>query len=131
MMPGMGRMNHRQMKKILKRQGIDIEEIEGVTEVVIRLPGRVLVFDSPSVTMMRVQGTETYQIVGSPVESADAAAGGGAKPAAGAPADGPSFTEVDVQLVMDNAKVSRAEAVAALARSRGNPAEAIIGLTTG
>ncbi|MCI0496795.1 MAG: nascent polypeptide-associated complex protein [Thermoplasmata archaeon] len=132
MMPGMGRMNPKQMKKILKRQGIDIDELEGVTEVVIRMPGRTLVFDAPAVTIMRVQGQETYQVVGTPREAPGQQAGKAvATPAAPAEPKAPAFPEVDIQLVADNAKVSREEAIAALARCRGNPAEAIIMLTNG
>jgi len=123
MMPGMGRMNPRQMKKMLKRQGIDIDELENVVEVVIRMPDRTLVFDAPAVTIMKVQGQATYQVVGEPRESA-----GGGAPTEAAP-EAPEFPEVDIQLVVENTDADREKAIETLRDCNGNPAEAIIKLT--
>ncbi len=123
MMPGMGRMNPRQMKKMLKRQGIDIDELDDVIEVIIRMPDRTLVFDAPAVTIMKVQGQATYQIVGDPRESA-----GGGTPSEAAP-EPPEFPEDDIRLVVDNTDADREKAIETLRECNGNPADAIIKLT--
>src|SRR3989304_4565892 len=66
MIPG-GRMNPRQMKHMMKRMGIESEEIEGVEEVLIRTATKEYVFTRAQVTMMTVQGQKTAQIVGEPL----------------------------------------------------------------
>ena len=43
------------------------EAIDGVEEVIIRTRETEHVFKAPEVTIMTVQGTRTYQVVGSPV----------------------------------------------------------------
>jgi nascent polypeptide-associated complex subunit alpha len=67
MMPGMGRMNPRMMKKLqkqLKQSTVDID----ATEVIIRTAEKELYFDAPSVTAMDMMGQKSYQIVGEPQE---------------------------------------------------------------
>jgi nascent polypeptide-associated complex subunit alpha len=85
------------------------------------------------VTILTVQGVRTYQVVGTPVirprgasPSTAAAPGSPAPPAA--PAGPP---EEDIQLVMDQAGVEREDAIEALERTRGEPAEAILRLLSG
>jgi len=120
MIPG-GRMNPKQMKQMMKRLGIEQEEIAGVEEVVIRTATKEYVFTQAQVTMMTVQGQKTVQIVGEPlVRNRE-----GAKPAA--PADVQIPAE-DVALVAEKAGVSEAEARKALEECAGEPAEAIIRL---
>src|SRR3972149_211462 len=66
MVPG-GRMNPKQMKQMMKRLGIEQEEIAGVEEVVIRTATKEYVFSRAQVTMMTVQGQKTVQVVGEPL----------------------------------------------------------------
>jgi nascent polypeptide-associated complex subunit alpha len=133
MIPG-GPRNERQMQMMMRRLGMKTEEVRDVEEVVIRTKSTEQVFRSPEVTILTVQGTKTYQIVG-PAETrprgahAASSAAGPAAPAAppAAPAGPP---EEDVQLVMDQAHVSRDEALEALFQTNGAPAEAIMKLLT-
>lgn len=120
MIPG-GRMNPKQMKQMMKRLGIEQEEIADVEEVVIRTATKEYIFTKAQVTMMTVQGQKTVQIVGEPLIRERK---GGSKAA-------PAKLEIpdeDVALVAEKAGVSEAVARKALEDSGGEPAEAIIRL---
>ena len=136
MIPG-GPRNQRQMEMMMRRLGMKTEEVPGVEEVIVRTRSNEHVFRAPEVTILTVQGVRTYQVVGTPeirARSVGAApAGGAGAPAPVAPAAptapaGPP--EEDIRLVMDQANVSREEAVEALFQSGGAPAEAILKLLT-
>ncbi len=122
MIPG-GRMNPKQMKQMMKRLGIEQEEIAGVEEVVIRTATKEYIFTKAQVTMMTVQGQKTVQIVGEPLirERRDVQE----RPAAPVKIVIP---DEDVALVAEKAGVSEAEARKALEECGGEPAEAIIRL---
>ena len=123
MMPGIpgGRMNPRQMKQMMRRLGIESEEIADVEEVVIRTATKEYIFTQAQVTMMNVQGQRTVQVVGEPLIRDRP----GAKPSAPAKVEIP---DEDVALVAEKAGVSEAEARKALEDANGEPAEAIIRL---
>jgi nascent polypeptide-associated complex subunit alpha len=125
MIPG-GRMNPRQMQMMMKRLGMTTEPIDGVDEVLIRTATEERWFKHPEVTVLTVQGVRTFQVVGdSTVRARTAAATSAGGPDSAAPVpQGPP--EEDVQLVMEQAGVDHAEAVAALRESAGEPAEAIM-----
>ncbi len=127
MIPG-GPRNPRQMEAMMRRLGMTSEEVPAVEEVVVRTRTEEIVFRAPSVTVLTVQGVRTYQVVGQPqARPRSAAPATAGTPAAAAPSGPP---EEDVQLVMDQAHVSREEAVAALASANGAPAEAILRILT-
>ena len=127
MMPGMGRMNPRMMKKLQKQLKQSTEEIDA-TEVIIRTSEKELYFDAPSVTAMDMMGQKSYQIIGEPQErplgSSDTAAGGGGAGSGGAA----EIPAEDVVLVATQAGVSENMALEALRECNGEPAEAIIQL---
>lgn len=117
-------VNPRQVKQAMKRMGIETEELQGVTEVIIRTKDKEYQIRDAEVTIMKVQGQKTFQVVGEekvvplgqkPVEKA-------AAPAAA------SVPEEDVQLVMSQTGASRERAIEALKACDGQPAEAIIRL---
>ncbi len=119
MIPGMGRgMNPRQMKQMMKRMGITTEELEA-TEVIIRLEDKELVIKDPAVTAMNVKGDKTFQIVGECEERELSQSTGTA---------GPSVPEEDIELVSQQAGVSKEKAKKALEESDGDLAEAIVSL---
>ncbi len=123
MMPG-GPRSERDMQAMMRRLGMTTETIDGVEEVVVRTKSNEHVFRAPEVTVLTVKGVRTYQVVGHPEIRPR-----GTMPsmgAAAAPAVGPP--EEDVQLVMEQAGVSREEAAEALFRAQGQPAEAILAL---
>ena len=53
---GRGGMSPKKMKGMLKNMGIDIEELENVTEVVIRMPDKEIVIENASVYPAHWQG---------------------------------------------------------------------------
>ncbi len=116
MMPG-GRMNPKQMKAMMKRMGINQEDVDDVEEVVIKTKNKEIVFKDAVVTSVTVQGQKTYQIVGTPQErerkreEAD---------------DEEGIPQADIKLVMDQAGCTAAEAKKALEETDGAPAEAIL-----
>jgi len=123
-----GPRSPRQMELMMRRLGMTSEPVPGVEEVVIRTRTTEHVFKAPEVTILTVQGIRTYQVVGTPESrprSAAASATAGAAPPA---PTGPP--EEDIRLVMDQANVSREEAVEALEATHGAPAEAILRILT-
>ena len=122
MMPGMRGVNPRQMKQAMKRMGISQEEWDDVDEVIISRAGKSYVFKKPAVTAVKMQGQNTFQIVGDykVVEGQVAPAAAGPKK--------PDIPEEDVELVASQANVSHEEARKALEECDGEPAEAIIKL---
>jgi len=128
MIPG-GPRNARQMQMMMRRLGMTTEEVPDVEEVIVRTKTKDHVFKEPEVTILTVQGVRTYQVVGNPDIRPRSAAAVSLGAAVGAPVpptapSGPP--EEDVTLVMEQANVSREEAIEALFQSKGAPAEAIL-----
>jgi nascent polypeptide-associated complex subunit alpha len=117
------------MELMMRRLGMTSEPLPGVEEVVIRTRALEHVFQAPEVTILTVQGVRTYQVVGTPeTRPRSAAAAAPSGEAAAAEPRGPP--EEDVHLVMEQANVSREEAVEALDATHGAPAEAILRILT-
>ena len=126
MMPGMGRVNPKQMKQAMKRLGISNEDIQGVEEVIIRTKDKEYVITDASVSVMTMQGQKTYQIAGeTEIRVRGSATPGQTK---GAPSSQLNIPEEDVQLVMGQTGCSREMAIESLKATDGQPAEAIIRL---
>ena len=102
MMPGMGRMNPRMMKKLQKQLQNSTEEIDA-TEVIIRTKEKELYFSNPSVSAMNLMGQQTYQIVGEPQERG-----------LDGEDENTSIPNEDIELVASQAGVSQEKAKAAL-----------------
>ncbi|HET6406201.1 MAG TPA: nascent polypeptide-associated complex protein [Candidatus Thermoplasmatota archaeon] len=119
---GRGGMNPRQLQAMMKQMGITMEDIDDVEEVIIRTPREDIVIVEAEVSKMvaKGQGT-TWQIAGKETRRPREAP----KPAAPA---GPTYTDEDVALVAEQAKVSKEEARAALEAANGETAEAILKL---
>lgn len=104
-------INAKQMKKMMKQMGIEMEEIEA-KEVVIKTSTEELIFRNPSVTKISAKGVETFQVVGS-YEVIKIA---------------PQISDEDVKLVMEQANVDEDTARKALIEANGDIAEAIMKL---
>jgi len=113
MFPGIKGLNPRKMASMMKQMGIDVSEIENVEEVLIRTPEKDIVFKDAQVTVMDARGMKTYQVMGTPQEIAREL----------------KIPEEDVKLVMEQAKVSEADAKNALRETRGDIAAAILKLS--
>ncbi|WP_457591483.1 nascent polypeptide-associated complex protein [Geoglobus sp.] len=104
-------MNPKQMKKMMKQMGIEMDEIEA-EEVIIVTKGEEWIFKSPSVVRITAKGVETFQISGS-YEVRERVV----------------ISEDDVKLVMEQAGVSEELARKALEEAKGDIAEALLKLT--
>ncbi|MBN1539709.1 MAG: nascent polypeptide-associated complex protein [Candidatus Thermoplasmatota archaeon] len=114
MYPG-GRMNPRQMERMMRKMGLNMEEMEGVKEVVIYTETKEVHISDPQVTIMNVQGEKNFQIQGKVTEKVLKE----------------EIPEGDILLVMDQTGASREDAIKALEKADGEPAEAIILLMGG
>ena len=114
MMPGMNKKQMKQMERQMKKMGMKMEELEGVTEVIIRFEDKELIIDEPSVSLMNVMGQETYQVDGKAreVELEYEI----------------EIPEEDIEMVANQANVSADEARQALEDCKGDLAEAIMKL---
>jgi nascent polypeptide-associated complex subunit alpha len=108
----------RDAKRMMQKMGMKIDEINGVTEVLIRTATREIIIEEPVVTSVVVQGQRMYQITGGSTHertpSAEAAP--------------PEVPEEDAKLVAAQTGKTVDEAKAALKESGGNLAEAILKL---
>ena len=59
-----GNINPRQMKAMMKKLGMQVEQIEDVESIVIKTPHGNYIFDAAEVSAMTMQGVTTYQING-------------------------------------------------------------------
>jgi len=114
-------MNPKQMERMMRQMGVKVDEIKGVSKVVIFSESGNIVIDSPQVTKTKIMGQTMFQVVGE---------GKTEKPVPGAK-ESPSIqvSEEDVELVASQAKVSKERARQALVESKGDIAEAIISLS--
>ncbi len=119
-MPGMRGMSSKKMSTMMKRLGIQVEELSGVKEVIIRMEDKKLVIPEPDVTLMNMQGQNTYQVVG---DAEEFALGDGSEKEGKKRIDIP---KEDIDMVVSQANVSEKEAREALEKSDGDIAEAII-----
>jgi nascent polypeptide-associated complex subunit alpha len=108
----------RDAKRMMQKMGMKIDEIAGVTEVLIRTTTREIVIEEPAVTSIVVQGQKMYQITGGSVRERTPSA-------QAAPAEVP---EEDAKLVAAQTGKTIDEAKAALKESGGDLAEAILKL---
>jgi nascent polypeptide-associated complex subunit alpha len=128
MIPG-GPRNPKQIELMMRRLGMTSEAVPNVEEVVVRTRTTEHVFRAPEVTILTVQGVRTYQVVGTPELRPRSAA----PETPGAPSVSPTPSgppEEDIRLVMEQANVTREEAIEALVATHGAPAEAILRILT-
>ena len=112
-----GRMNSREVKRMMAQMGIKSTEMPDVRTVILKGKDRDYVISEAQVTMIEAQGTKTFQIMGTVKETKNAS-----------PEETLPFSEEDVKLVMDQASVTREKAVSALKKADGEPAKAIMDL---
>jgi len=93
--------------------GIDVNEIEGVEEVIIRTSQKDIVFKDAQVTIMDARGMKTYQVTGTPKEIAREA----------------YIPVEDIKLVMEQSKSTEIDAKNALKETKGDIAAAILKLS--
>ena len=114
-------MNPRDLKRMMKKMGITLEEIRAVRVVVELEDGSRLVVEDPQVMAMKARGQPTVLYVTGELRREEPPR----------EEEAPAFTEEDVALVAEQAGVSLEEARRALEETGGDIAEAILRLTGG
>ena len=112
------KMSPDKMQAAMKKLGIKTEQIPA-TEVVIKTENGEIKINNPQVTQVDMQGHKTFQIMGDVEETA----GSGATPE--------KFSDEDVKMVAERAKVLEEKARKALEEADGDIAEAILKLQKG
>ncbi len=121
MMPG--RMNSREVRRMMAQMGIKSTDMTDVTRIVMEADQKNYVIDDPQVTVIEAQGEKYFQITGKMVEKSKQAS------AAPAKAQAQSFSDEDIKMVMDAAGVDRTKATEALKKADGEVAKAIVDLS--
>ena len=108
-----------ELKKLLKRYGIQVEELEKVDKVEFYLGDKKIVISSPQVTLFKMSGQLIYQVIGSRVHEE--------------PVTGPigvsetlSIPEEDIRFVMEQTNTTYEKAREALIKTKGDIVQAIM-----
>lgn len=117
MFPGMGGMDPRRMKQMLRQFGIKTEDITAKRVTFELEGGKKLVVDNPQVSAVDMGGQKTYTVMGEAREEAGAAEKAGT--------DETGIPGSDIEMVAEQAKVSKEKARKALEETKGDIAEAI------
>ncbi len=104
----MGRINPKQLDKLMKQMGMKTENIDAL-EVVIRTKDKEIVVSNPVVQKINMMGQESIQIQGDIVER-----------------ELKEYNEDDIKLVMDQTGVDKDKAIELLEKSDGDIAQAIL-----
>jgi len=111
-----GARGGRDTARMMQKMGVKMDELPDVTQVIIKTPSKEIVIDTPTVTMVTVQGEAMYQIAGGEVSESQ-------------PQTVTSVNvlpEADVQLVAQQTGKSIDESRKALTEAGGDLARAIL-----
>ena len=96
----------------MKQMGISQDEIDASRVIIEKSDGSKITIENPSVVKINMQGQDSFQISGDVSEDS-----------------GESFSEQDVEAVMEKTKCSKQKAIESLERNNGDLAEAILELS--
>ncbi|RLE52971.1 MAG: nascent polypeptide-associated complex protein [Candidatus Methanomethylicota archaeon] len=117
------RMSPREMRRMMQRMGLEMEEMQGVEQVLIKVRNKQLVVENPQVLVMKMAGQTIFQIVGEAKEVEMLKTEEKIEEV--------EIPEEDIQLVATQPGVSFEEAKKALKQPKGDLAQAIMLLTVG
>lgn len=112
----MMRGGNREMRRMLGKMGLEMNEMDGIEEVIIKTETKELFLMKPQVIEMKGKDSTIFQIIAMDIEEKQR--------------EIPSFKDEDIVLVMQQANVSKEKAIQALTDSKGDLAQAILTLTT-
>lgn len=107
---------NREMRRMLDKMGLEMKPMDDIEEVIIKTATKELYLVKPQVIEMKGKDSTIFQVIATDIEEKQK--------------EVPTFKEEDIVLVMQQANVSREKAVRALTESKGDLAQAILGLTT-
>ena len=93
-----GKINPREANRMMQRMGMQVQQLDEVTKVIMETPTKRIVIDNPEVATVTVQGQTVYQVGGGTMR--EEGIGGG--------------SDEDVKLVASQAGVSTEEVMNAL-----------------
>ena len=112
----MMRGGNRQMRRMMDKMGLDMNEIPNVQEVIIKTDKKEIIIAKPSVTEMKAKDNTIFQVIADSYEEKEL--------------EIPVFSDEDIQLVCQQAGVDEEQAKNALTEAKGDLARAILLLTT-
>jgi nascent polypeptide-associated complex subunit alpha len=107
-----GGMDPKKMQALMKQMGIKSEDIDAVKVTISSSDGKEIIISEPQVTKITMQGQTSFQIAGK-VEVVEKA------------------SSDDIKLIMDQTGCSEEHAKAALEKSGGDIAQAIVSISEG
>ncbi len=113
----MMRGGNRQMRRMMDKMGLDMQDIPNVQEVIIKTDKKEIILSKPQVTEMKAKDSSIFTITAESYEEKEL--------------EVPIFSDEDIQLVCQQADVNEEKAKNALAEAKGDLARAILLLTTG
>ncbi|MDI1495545.1 MAG: NAC domain-containing protein [Cenarchaeum symbiont of Oopsacas minuta] len=113
----MMRGGNRNMRRMMDKMGLDMQEMSNVHEVLIRTDKKEIILSKPEVTEMKAKDKSIFTITADSYEEKEL--------------DVPIFSDEDIDLVCLQANVDKEKAIDALTKSDGDIARAILLLTTG
>ncbi|WP_448577154.1 nascent polypeptide-associated complex protein [Thermosphaera sp.] len=117
-------MSPRELKRMLKKMGIDVEEYSDVDRVEIFLKNKKLVVTNPQVVAFKTGGQVAFQISGVVREEEVSAQPSPQQPVA----EEVKIPEEDIRFVMEQTGASYEEARKALVNSKGDIIQAILAI---
>ncbi len=112
----MMRGGNRNMRRMMDKMGLDMSEIPNVQEVIIKTDKKEIIIAKPSVTEMKAKDNTIFQVITESYEEKER--------------EVPIFSDEDIELVSQQASVSKEQAIDALTEAKGDLARAILLLTT-
>lgn len=113
----MMRGGNRQMRRMMDKMGLDMQELPNVQEVIIKTDKKEIIISKPSVTEMKAKDNSIFTVTADSYEEKEL--------------EVPIFSDEDIQLVCQQAGVEKEKAKEALTEAKGDLARAILLLTTG
>ena len=111
------RMNPREAKRMMQRMGMSMDNVQDVTQVIIKTSSKDIVIEQPEVAILNMQGQKIFQVAGGTITEKTPAERAASKLA---------VAKEDVQLVADQTGKSVEEARKALEECEGDLAKAIL-----
>lgn len=109
MIPGLGKIDPKQMQRMMKQLGIQSEEIQA-KKVIIETNAKKIIILNPSITAINMKGQKSFQISGEVIEETS------------------GMPEEDIAMVAQQSGKTKKEAEKALTETNGDIAEAILKL---
>ena len=111
-----GRGGNRQMRRMMDKMGMDMEEVNNVQEVIIKTDKKEIIINKPAVTEMKTKDSSIFQVIADSYEEKEL--------------EVQIFSDEDISLVCQQANVDEETAKNALNDAEGDLARAILMLTT-